>query len=65
MFKVIVKKDIYEGKILDIWQSRKECAKAMGVSEPAISQAIKLHGKCKNYFFEKIEIPKEKILKIL
>ena len=63
--KFIVKKDIYEGKILDVWQTRRECAKDIGVTEAAISQAVRLHGKCKNYFFERIEVPNENILKII
>ena len=63
--KFIVKKDIYEGKILDVWQTRRECAKDIGVTEAAISQAVRLHGKCKNYFFERIEGPNENILKII
>ena len=63
--KFIVKKDIYEGKILDVWQTRRECAKDIGVTEAAISQAVRLHGKCKNYYFERIEVPKENILKII
>ena len=34
--KFIVKKDIYEGKILDVWQTRRECAKDIGVKEAEI-----------------------------
>ena len=63
--KFIVKKDIYEGKILDVWQTRRECAKDIGVTEAAISQAVRLHGKCKNYYFERIDVPTENILKII
>ena len=48
--KFIVKKDIYEGKILDVWQTCRECAKDIGVTEATISQVVQLHGQCKNYY---------------
>lgn len=63
--KFIVKKNIYTNEIVDIWDSLKECANDIGVKPPTILQAIKLHGKCKNYFFEYIYIPKEKIICLL
>ena len=63
--KFIVKKDIYEGKILDVWQTVNECAKDIGVTHPAILQAIKTGGQCRKYYFERIDVPKEKILQII
>ena len=63
--KFIIKKDIYEGKILDVWQTVKECADDIGVTHPAILQAIKTGHPCKKYCFERIDIPKEKILHLI
>lgn len=63
--KFIVKRNIYTNEILDIWYSLKECANDMGVKSPTILQAIKLHGKCKNYYFEYVYLDKIKILSIL
>ena len=62
--KFIVKKDSNDGKILDIWQTARECAKDMGVTEPAISIALKNSGKCKNFLIEKIELSKADVLEI-
>ena len=63
--KFIIKKDIYKGKILDVWQTVKACAEDMSVTHPAILQALKTGHPCKNYLFERIEVPKENILKII
>lgn len=62
--KFIVKKDVNEGKILDIWQTARECAKDMGVTEPAISIALKNGGTCKNFKIERMELEKADILEI-
>lgn len=63
--KFIVKKDIYEGKILDVWQTVKECADDIGVTHPAILQALKTGHPCRNYYFERIEVSKENILRLV
>ena len=63
--KYIVKKNIYTNKIEDCWDSLKQCADEIGVKSPTIKQAIKKHGKCKNYYFGYKELDKKYILELL
>lgn len=65
MINLIVKKNIYTGEIIDVWDSIKKCAEDMNVKPPAIIQAIKVHGKCKDYHIERIDISKVKLLTLL
>ena len=62
--KFIVKKDANDGKVLDIWQTARECAKDLDVTEPAISIALKNSGKCKGFLIERMELNKDDVLKL-
>ncbi len=63
--KLIVKRNIYTNEIVDIYENMNIAAKEMNVTIQAILQAIKKHTKCKDYYWEYINIDKEKILYIL
>lgn len=58
----IVKRNIYTNEIVDIYENMNIAAKEIGVTIQSILQAIKKHTKCKNYYWECINIDKEKIL---
>ena len=63
--KVIVQRNIYDNSIVDLYDTKADAAKSMGVSIQAIVQSIKKECKCKDYRFEELEIDKKKILSIL
>lgn len=63
--KVIVQRNIYDNSIVNIYDSKSDAAKSMGVTIQAIIQSIKKECKCKDYRFEEVEIDKKKILEIL
>ena len=63
--KFIVQRDNDTNEIINAWQSQKQCAEDIGVKAPAIAQAIKLHGRCKGYLFEKVEIPPEVVIDVI
>ena len=63
--KLIVKRNIYTNEIVDIYENMNIAAKEMNVTIQSILQAIKKHTKCKDYYWEYINIDKEKILYIL
>ena len=62
--KFIVKKDAETGKVLDAWQTQKEAAAALGVTQVAIFAAIKHSGKCKGFVIERINVDKDKVMPI-
>ena len=63
--KVIVQRNIYDNSIVDLYDSKSDAAKSMGVSIQAIIQSIQKECKCKDYRFEEVEIDKKKILEFL
>lgn len=63
--KFVVKRNIYNNEIIDIYENMNIAAKNMNVSIQSILQAIKNHRKCKDYYWEHINIDKQKILNIL
>ena len=63
--KFVVSKNIYTKEIVNIYQSMAEAAKDMNVENNSIRQAIVKNGKCKNYYWEIIEIDNKKILEII
>ena len=63
--KFIVQRNSETNEIVNAWQSQKQCAEDMQVKAPAIAQAIKLHGRCKGYLFEKIEVEPGLILEVI
>lgn len=63
--KFIVSKNIYTRKVVNIYKTMAEAAKDMNVDNNSIRQAIVKNGKCKDYYWESVEIDNEKILNIL
>lgn len=63
--KFVVSKNVYTKEIVNIYQSMAEAAKDMNVENNSIRQAIVKNGKCKNYYWEIIEIDNKKILEII
>lgn len=63
--KFIVSKNIYTKEIVKIYQTMAEAAKDMNVENSSIRQAIMKNGKCKNYYWEFLEIDNKKILSII
>lgn len=63
--KFVVSKNIYTKEIVNIYQSMAEAAKDMNVENNSIRQAIVKNGKCKDYYWEIIEIDNKKILEII
>lgn len=63
--KFIVSKNIYTKEIVKIYQTMAEAAKDMNVENSSIRQAIIKNGKCKNYYWEFLEIDNKKILNMI
>lgn len=63
--KFIVNKNIYTNEIVNIYHSMAAAAKDMQVENSSIRQAIIKHGKCKDYYWEVIEIDDKKILNLI
>lgn len=63
--KFVVSKNVYTKEIVNIYQSMAEAAKDMNVENASIRQAILKNGKCKDYYWEMIEIDNEKILSLV
>lgn len=63
--KFIVSKNIYTKEIVNIYQSMAAAAKDMKVENNSIRQAIVKHGKCKDYYWEIVEIDDKKILELI
>lgn len=63
--KFIVSKNIYTKEIVNVYRSMAEAAKDMNVENNSIRQAIVKNGKCKDYYWEIIEIDNKKILEII
>lgn len=63
--KFIVSKNIYTKKVINIYKTMAEAAKDMSVDNNSIRQAIVKNGKCKNYYWEIIEIDNKKILNLI
>lgn len=63
--KFVVSKNIYTKKIVNIYQSMADAAKDLNVKNNSIRQAIVKNGKCKDYYWEIIEIDNKKILELI
>lgn len=63
--KFIVSKNIYTKEVINIYKTMAEAAKDMNVDNNSIRQAIVKNGKCKNYYWEIIEIDDKKILNLI
>lgn len=63
--KFIVSKNIYTREIVNIYQSMAAAAKDMKVENNSIRQAIVKNGKCKDYYWEIVEIDDKKILELI
>lgn len=63
--KFIVSKNIYTKEIVNIYKSMADAAKDMNVKNNSIRQAIVKKGKCKDYYWEIIEIDNKKILEFV
>ena len=62
--KFIVKKDPDTGKVIDAWQTQKEAAADLGVTQVAVFAAIKHGGKCRGYVIERVEVDKDKVMPV-
>lgn len=63
--KFIVSKNVYTKEIVKIYQTMAEAAKDMNVENSSIRQAIMKNGKCKDYYWEFLEIDNKKILSMI
>ena len=63
--KFVVSKNIYTKEVINIYKTMAEAAKDMNVDNNSIRQAIIKNGKCKNYYWEIIEIDDKKILNLI
>ena len=54
-----------ENKIVGVYSTIKEASKIIGVSQPAISMAMKNDNRCKEHKWKWIEIDNSKLLKII
>ena len=63
--KFIVSKNIYTKEIVNIYQTMAAAAKDMKVENNSIRQAIVKNGKCKDYYWEIVEIDDKKILELI
>jgi len=61
----IVKRNIYTNEVVDIYENMNVAAKEMNVTIQSILQAIKKHTKCKDYYWENINLNKEKIISLI
>lgn len=63
--KFIVSKNIYTKEIVNVYKTMAEAAKDMNVDNNSIRQAIVKKGKCKDYYWDIIEVDNKKILNMI
>lgn len=65
MIKFVAKKNIENGKILNVYSSVKDAANSVNTISPYISQALRLHGNSKGYKWEYIDTDDTEIVEML